>query len=97
MNERNLKGASQRLSAGGGFEGKKRRTILVAFGALTIALLLCTTVSANDVATTPDSVDGGGVGTDGGGVGTDGGGVGTDLPTYNGGGVGTDGGGVGTD
>ena len=97
MYERNLKGASQRLSAGGGFEGQKRRTILVAIGALVIALLFCTTVSADDVVAIPDSADGGGVGTDGGGVGTDGGGVGTDLPTHSGGGVGTDGGGVGTD
>jgi hypothetical protein len=96
MYERNLDEASLRISAGGGFEGKKRISILVALGALVIALLVCTTVSADDTTTIGDFSDGGGVGTDGGGVGTDGGGVGTDA-SFDGGGVGTDGGGVGTD
>ena len=96
MKDWNIEGADSRFSAGGGFEGRRNRSILVAVGALVIMLLLCTTVSADDVAV-PDQTDGGGVGTDGGGVGTDGGGVGTDLPTFEGGGVGTDGGGVGTD
>lgn len=83
---------SQRISCGGGFEGKTRKTILVAIGALAILLLLGTTVSAHDVdaISEKDSADGGGVGTDGGGVGTD-------ISHYDGGGVGTDGGGVGTD
>jgi hypothetical protein len=105
MKDENIEGAGQRISAGGGFEGQKRKSILVAMGALTVLLLLSTCVSADTLNPTEcDSADGGGVGTDGGGVGTDGGGVGTDgggvgtdCESLDGGGVGTDGGGVGTD
>jgi hypothetical protein len=91
MKDRNVEGAGHRISAGGGFEGQRRKSILVAMGALVCLLLISSTVYA-DGGCTADGIHGGGVGTDGGGVGTDGGGVGTD-----GGGVGTDGGGVGTD
>jgi hypothetical protein len=94
MKDRNVEGAGQRISAGGGFEGQRRKSILVAMGALVCLLLISSTVYAE---CTADTIDGGGVGTDGGGVGTDGGGVGTDCNTVSGGGVGTDGGGVGTD
>lgn len=96
MKDFDVEGAGQRISAGGGFEGQRRKSILVAMGALVCLLLISSTVYA-DAACTTDTIDGGGVGTDGGGVGTDGGGVGTDCDTYAGGGVGTDGGGVGTD
>ena len=89
MKNFDVEGAGQRISCGGGFEGQRRKSILVAMGALVCLLLISSTVYAE---CTTDTIDGGGVGTDGGGVGTDGGGVGTD-----GGGVGTDGGGVGTD
>ena len=105
MRDENIEGAGNRISAGGGFEGQKRKSILVAMGALTVLLLLSTCVSAETLEPTVSSsadgggvgTDGGGVGTDGGGVGTDGGGVGTDCDSIDGGGVGTDGGGVGTD
>jgi hypothetical protein len=99
MKENDVEGTGRRISCGGGFEGQRRKSVLVAFGALLVLLLLCTSVSADEVTSSqPEDhlVDGGGVGTDGGGVGTDGGGVGTDG-SYDGGGVGTDGGGVGTD
>ena len=56
MKDWNIEGADSRFSAGGGFEGRRNRSILVAVGALVIMLLLCTTVSADDVAV-PDQTD----------------------------------------
>ncbi len=92
--------ASLKTSSGGGFEGLRKRSLLVALGAFMILLFATATVQAETVKGGGGGTDvaicnGGGGGTDiidGGGGGTDGGGGGTD-----GGGGGTDGGGGGTD